>query len=130
MSLGDDSQVLNESASISLVIVDVLVDGLVTEGEGSVNPQVVGDLLWTPVQFQQSDDVFPEVRGEMKAASFAFPSGGCIAVGQIRSILTVDELLVALKFPGDRTRGTLESPGNIGFGPRLIRSSVMWYRSS
>ena len=50
---------LNESAAVSLVIVDVLVDGLVTEGEGSVNPQVVGDLLWTPIQFQQSDDVFP-----------------------------------------------------------------------
>jgi len=108
--------VLNESAAISLIIVDVLVDGLVTEGEGSVNPQVVGDLLWTPVQFQQSDDVFPEVGGEMKATSFASPSGGCIAVGQIRTILAVDELFVAFEFPADRTWGTIESPGNIGFG--------------
>jgi hypothetical protein len=116
VGLGSDSQVLNESAAISLVIVDVLVDGLVTEREGSVNPQVVGDLLWTPVQFQQSDDVFPEAGGKMKAAPFAFPSGGCIAMGQICTILAVDELFVALKFPADSTRGTIESPGNIGFG--------------
>lgn len=107
---------LNESASISLVLIDELVNSLVTEGEGSVNPEVVGDLLWTPVQFQQSDDVFPEVGGEMKAASFASPSGGCIAVGQIRTIFPVDELFVALKFPADSTGGTLESPGNIGLG--------------
>ncbi len=52
MSLGNDSQVLNESAAVSLVVVDVLVDGLVAEGEGSVNPEVVGDLLWTPVLLQ------------------------------------------------------------------------------
>jgi hypothetical protein len=41
VGLGDDSQMLNESASISFVLVDVLVDSLVTDGEGSVHPQVV-----------------------------------------------------------------------------------------
>ena len=52
MGLGDDSQMLNESASFSLVLVDVLVDSLVTDGERAVHPQVVGDLLWTPILFQ------------------------------------------------------------------------------
>ena len=52
----------------------------------------------------------------MKAASFAFASGGCIAVGKIGAILAVDALLIALKFPADSTGGTPESPGNIGFG--------------
>ena len=107
---------LNESASISLVLIDVLVDSFVAYGERTVDPQAVRDLLWTPVQLQQSDDLFPEVGGEVKAASFAFASGGCIAVGQVCTILAVDELLIALKFPADSTGGTRESPGNIGFG--------------
>lgn len=52
MGLGDDAQVLNESASVSLVLVDELVDGLVADGEGPMNPEVVGDLLGAPVLFQ------------------------------------------------------------------------------
>ena len=107
---------LNESASFSLVLIDVLVDSLVTDGEGAVHPEVVGDLLWTPILFQQSDDVVPEVGGEVEAASLAFTPGGCIAVGQIGAVLTIDELLVAFKFPRNRTRGTRESPCNFGFG--------------
>ena len=51
MGLGDDSQMLNESASISLVLIDVLVDSFVADGEGTVDPQVVGDLLRAPIQF-------------------------------------------------------------------------------
>ena len=117
MSLGDDSQVLNESASISLVLIDVLVDSLVTDGEGSVDSHVVGNLLWAPVLFQQSNDGFPEVRSQVEATSFPFTPGSCIAVGQIGAVLTIDELLVAFKFPRNRTGGTLESAGNFGFGP-------------
>ena len=45
----------------------------------------------------------PEVGGEVEAASLAFTPGGCIAVGQIGAILTIDELLVAFKFPRNRT---------------------------
>ena len=116
MGLGDDSLVLNENAAVSLVIVDVLVDGLVTDDKGSVNPEVVGDLLWAPVLFEQSDDVFPEVGGEVEAASLASSSGSRIAVGQVGAILAIDELLVALKFPTNGTGGALESAGNIGFG--------------
>ena len=117
MGLGDDSQVLNESPSISLVLIDVLVDSLVTDGEGSVDSQVVGDLLWAPVLFQQSSDGFPEVRGQVEAASFPSAPGSCIAVGQIGAVLTIDELLVAFKFPRNRTGGTLESASNFGFRP-------------
>ena len=62
MGLGDDSQVLDEGASASFVIVDVLVDGLVADGEAAVHPQEIGNLLWAPVQLQESNDVFPEVR--------------------------------------------------------------------
>ena len=73
MSLGHDSQVLKQSASAPLLIVDVLVDGLVAYGEGSVDPEVVGDLLGAQVLFQQSDDVIPEVggRGESRVARVA-----------------------------------------------------------
>jgi hypothetical protein len=53
----------------------------------------------------------------VKAASLAFTPGGCIAMGQIGAILTIDKLLVAFKFARNRTRGTLESPCNFGFGP-------------
>ena len=108
---------LNESPSISLVLIDVLVDSLVTDGEGSVDPQVVGDLLRAPVLFQQSNDGFPEVRSQVEATSFPFTPGSGIAVGEVRAILTIDELLVAFKFPRNRTRGTLESPCNFCFGP-------------
>jgi hypothetical protein len=108
--------VLNESTSISLVLVDVLVDSFVTNGEGAVHPEVVGDLLWTPILFQQSDDVVPEGGRKVKAASFAFTPGSGIAMGQIGAILTIDELLFAFKFPRNRTRGTRESPCNFGFG--------------
>ena len=69
MSLGDDSQMLDEGASASLIIVDVLVDGLVADGAGSVDSQVVRNLLWAPVLLEQTDDVFPELRGQMEAAS-------------------------------------------------------------
>ena len=53
---------------------------------------------------------------EVKAASFALTSGGCIAVGQISAVLAIDELLVAFKFPTDCTGGARESPCNFGFG--------------
>jgi hypothetical protein len=117
MGLGDDSQMLNEGAAISLVLIDVLVDSLVAEAEASVHPQVIGDLLGAPVLFQQSDDLFPEVGGEVEAAPLASPPGGGIAVGQVGAIFAIDELLVSLKFPTNRTGRSLESPGDIGFGP-------------
>jgi hypothetical protein len=82
-----------------------------------VHLQIVGDLLWAPVLFQQSDDVFPEVGGEVEAASFASPPGGCITVGQIGAILAIDELFVAFEFPTNGTGRALESSGNISFGP-------------
>ena len=116
MGLGDDAQVLNEGAAISFVIVDELIDGFVADGEGPMNPQVVRDLLGAPVLFQQSDDLFPEVGGEVEAASFASPPGGGIAVGEVGAIFAIDELLVSLKFPRNRTGRSLESPGDIGFG--------------
>ena len=94
----------DERASASLVLVDVLVDSLVTDGEGSVDSQVVGDLLRAPVLLQQRNDVFPEVRGQVKPASLALPSGCCVAVSQICTVPTIDEFFVAFKFPTDSTR--------------------------
>ena len=104
MSLGDDTQVRDERASASLVIVDVLVDGFVTDGEGSVESQVVRDLFWAPVLLHQRSDDFPETRGQVEAASLALPPSCCVAVGQIRTVPTIDEFLVAFKFPTDGTR--------------------------
>jgi hypothetical protein len=96
--------VLNESAAISLVLVDVLVDRLVTHGEGSVESQVVGDLLWAPVLLHQRSDDFPKLRGQVEAASLAFPPSRRIAVGQIRTVPTIDKFLIAFKFATDSTR--------------------------
>ncbi len=53
----------------------------------------------------------------MEAASFAFPSGSRIAVGQISAVLAIDKLLVTFQFPTNCTRGALEGPGNISVGP-------------
>ena len=104
MGFGDDTQVLDQGASASLVLVDVLVDCLVTDGEGSVDSQVVGDLFRAPVLLQQSNDAFPKVRGQVEAASLALPSSRCIAVGQVRTVSTINKFLVAFKFPTDSTR--------------------------
>jgi len=52
VGLGDDAQMPKEAAAVSLVLVYVLVDGLVADGEGSMLAQPIGDLLRTPVLLQ------------------------------------------------------------------------------
>jgi hypothetical protein len=106
--------VLKQSASAPLLIIDVLVDSLVAYGEGSVNLEIVGDLLGAQVLFQQTDDVYPKLGGEVKAASLALPPGRCIAVGYVGTIEAIGDLSVALKFPTDCTGRTLELSGNLG----------------
>jgi hypothetical protein len=106
----------NQGATVSFVIVDVLVDGLMTNGERSVYPQVVGDLLWAPVLVEQSDDLFPAAQREVKAAARAAPPCRCITVGQIRTIPAIYEFFVALNFSTDSAGGALESTGNLGVG--------------
>ena len=95
---------LNESASVSLIIVDVLVDGLVTYGEGSAESQGVRDLLWAPVLPQQGHDVFPAMGVEVEAAPHTSPPRCCIAMGHVGPVPAIDWLLVASEFPTDSTR--------------------------
>jgi hypothetical protein len=81
-----------------------------------MDPQEVRDLLWAPVQLQQDNDILPILWGQVKAAAYASPSGGCIAVGRISTISSIDRLFVACKFPADRTGGTLELASDLSVG--------------
>jgi hypothetical protein len=93
---------------------DVLVDRLMANGEGSMEFQAVGDLLGTPLLFQQKNDLIPLLHGMVKATAYASPPGNGLVIGLISTILAIARLLIAIQFSADGTRRTPKHPGDVG----------------
>ncbi len=112
MCFSDNAQVLNEAASVTLVSIDVLVDGLMAESERAAQAKRVGDLFGAPIKFQQSNDCGPELRIQAETTTLTLTAQPGMSVSQSGTVSAITRLSIAGELSADSTGGALEIAGD------------------
>ena len=106
---------LEHRAAIAPVVVNELVDGLVTDLPGALQEKRVGDLFRTPVLLEESNDLLQQLGGMAEADSLP-PSPGCrIALRQRSAVGSVTVAAIASALPEHSTGRATNGAGDFGY---------------
>lgn len=111
---GHDPQALEKDATSLLVPQDVLVDCLVAYGEGTMLPQMVGDLLRAPFGLQEAHDDLPLAFRELGSTPCAPTARRGTAVRDLSPVAVVMGCPVPGKLTADRARVTAQLQRYLG----------------